>query len=52
MSAPFGLGWMWSISHGLVFIVNARIYQEIEQIKLEKDPEAEAPADDDDGGFG
>jgi hypothetical protein len=34
LSAPFGLGWMWSIAHGLVLIGNARIYQEIEQIDL------------------
>jgi hypothetical protein len=42
---------MWSISHGLVFISNARIYKEIEQIKLEKDAEAKDP-EDDEGDFG
>jgi hypothetical protein len=42
---------MWSISHGLVLISNARIYQEIEEIKLEKDAKA-IVADEDEDEFG
>ena len=48
LSAPFGLGWMWSISHGLVLITNARIYTEIDVIRLEKDPNKNEEVEDED----
>lgn len=53
LSAPFGLGWMWSISHGMILVENAQIYGLIDEVEEDKDgiyggKKKEAEEDDDD----
>ena len=35
LTAPCGIGWLWSMSHGCVFVQNALIYQQIDAINAE-----------------
>ena len=35
LSAPFGLGWMWSISHGMILVENAQLYNLIEEVEID-----------------
>jgi len=30
----FGIGWIWSVSHGCTLIINARIYERMQRIKI------------------
>ena len=45
-TASCGMGWIWSISHGLVLYENAKIYSQIDQIEREPDPEGEDDPND------
>lgn len=48
VSAPCGIGWLWSMSHGCVLFENAQVYAEIERIR--KEPERATELDRLDGG--
>ena len=37
LSAPFGLGWIWAISHGMILVENAQLYDLIEEVEIDKD---------------
>jgi hypothetical protein len=37
-TATCAMGWIWSISHGLVLLENSIIYTKIEKIKKEPEP--------------
>lgn len=39
LTAGFGLGWIWSISHGLILYENAKIYKKIDEVEKEPDDE-------------
>ena len=40
------MGWIWSISHGLILYENAKIYKKIDAVKREPDDDL-ADGDDD-----
>mmetsp|Transcript_11056 Transcript_11056/g.18489 ORF Transcript_11056/g.18489 Transcript_11056/m.18489 type:complete len:467 (-) Transcript_11056:34-1434(-) len=62
LTAPTGMGWIWSISHGLIIFENAQIYHRIAQIEKEPDDQSEKSApngskkpkdqDENENGFG
>ena len=45
LTAGLGMGWIWSISHGLILFENAKIYKQIDAV--EKEPDDEGDGDDD-----
>ena len=47
LTAGFGLGWIWSISHGLILYENAKIYKKIEEVKKEPDEEEDGEGQED-----
>ena len=51
-TASCGMGWIWSISHGLVLYENARIYEQIDRIEAEPDSDGEGDEDPNDFGGG
>ena len=54
LSFPCGIGWMWSISHGITLFENAKIYKKIDEVMQEPDddPLNEDNDDDDPNDFG
>lgn len=46
-TASCGMGWIWSISHGLILYENAKLYKKIDEIEREPDDE-----EDDGNDFG